>query len=214
MIAVALLSPLGTLAHQLFWLHMVQHELLIFAAAPLLLAGATPFLRRMPAGVPARSAATARLVDTLAGPLVSLGCSTVILWLWHAPGAYDLALRNEPVHRLEHLSFLGAYVVYWRPLMRPGGRLPVLRTGASRALYLLAGGTQAALLAALLAFAGTSYYRPYANTASAWGFSPLADQQLGGAIMLLSGAAAYVAAAAFTMTDARPARARGDVART
>jgi putative membrane protein len=114
-------------------------------------------------------------------------------------------MTSVPVHALEHLSFLGAYLLYWRPLMRPGGPLPVLRTGASRALYLLAGGTQAAVLGALLAFAGTPYYRHYMDTASAWGFTPLADQQLGGAVMLLSGAVAYVAAAAVTISEPVPA---------
>jgi putative membrane protein len=206
--AVAVLSPLGTLDHQLFWIHMVQHELFIFLAAPLFRAGGAPFLQRTRAGGRRRLGATARLSGLLAGPLVALGCSTAILWLWHAPAAYDLALASEPVHRLEHLSFLGAYLLYWRPLMRSGGTFPVLRTGASRALYVLAGGTQAAVLGALLAFATTPYYRHYADTASAWGFTPLADQQLGGAVMLLSGAAAYVAAAAFTMPDAGSARSR------
>jgi len=131
-----------------------------------------------------------------------LSCSTAVLWLWHAPTAYDLALAREPVHRLEHLSLLGVYLVYWRPLMRTGGPFPVLRSGASRALYLLAGGTQSAVLGALLAFAGTPYYRHYMATASAWGFTPLADQALGGAVMLFSGAAVCVAAAALTIRDA------------
>ncbi|MEO8639624.1 MAG: cytochrome c oxidase assembly protein [Chloroflexota bacterium] len=199
-VAVALLSPLGTLDHELFWIHMVQHELFIFMAPPLFLFGVVPFLQV--AGTRTLPAPMAWLVRVLGRPLVALACSTAILWLWHAPAAYELALASEPVHRLEHLSFLGAYLVYWRPLMRLGGTPPILRTGASRALYLLAGGTQSAVLGALLTFAGTPYYRHYVDTAGAWGFTPLADQQLGGAVMLFSGAAAYVAAAALTIPDA------------
>src|SRR2546425_7855271 len=196
-VAVALLSPVAALDAELFWVHMVQHELFIFAAPPLFLAGAIPFLtpRALPTVV-------GRLVRPLARPLVALSGSTAVLWLWHAPTAYDLALAREPVHRLEHLSLLGVYLVYWRPLMRTGGPFPVLRSGASRALYLLAGGTQSAVLGALLAFAGTPYYRHYMATASAWGFTPLADQALGGAVMLFSGAAVCVAAAALTIRDA------------
>ena len=203
--ALALLSPLGELAHQLFWVHMVQHELLIFLAAPLFLAGLIPLLPAVPTGARPRSALLARPIASLARPLPALGLSTAILWLWHAPAAFDFTLASVPVHALEHLSFLGAYLVYWRPLMHTGGPLPVLRTGGSRALYLLAGGTQAAVLGALLAFAGTPYYRHYMHTASAWGFTPLGDQQLGGAVMLLSGAVAYVAAAAFTIPEPIPA---------
>jgi putative membrane protein len=201
-VAVALLSPLGTLDEELFWVHMVQHELFIFAAPPLFLAGVAPFLRRPVAGARTLPAPVAWLGRLLARPLVALGCSTAILWLWHAPAAYDLALAREPVHQLEHVSFLGAYLLYWRPLMRPGGSLPVLPTAAARTLYLLAGGTQSAVLGALLTFAATPYYRHYMNTAGGWGFTPLADQQLGGAIMLFSGAAAFVVAAALTIRDA------------
>ncbi len=202
---LALLSPLGALAHQLFWIHMVQHELLIFLAAPLFLVGLMPLLPAVPTGAWTRYVSLARAIESLARPLPALAFSTAILWLWHAPAAFDLTLASVPVHALEHLSFLGAFLVYWRPLMRAGGPLPVLRTGASRALYLLAGGTQAAVLGALLAFAGSPYYRHYMQTAGAWGFTPLADQQLGGAVMLLSGAVAYVAAAAFAIPDPIPA---------
>ncbi|HKU61019.1 MAG TPA: cytochrome c oxidase assembly protein [Gemmatimonadales bacterium] len=203
--ALALLSPLGEVAHQLFWVHMVQHELLIFLAAPLFLAGLVPLLAAGPTGSRAPSASLAQSIELLARPLPALGLSTLVLWLWHAPAAFDFTLTSVPVHALEHLSFLGAYLVYWRPLMRAGGPFPVLGTGASRALYLLAGGTQAAVLGALLAFAQTPYYRHYMDTASAWGFTPLGDQQLGGAVMLLSGALAYVVAAAFTIPEPLPA---------
>lgn len=200
-VAVALLSPLAMLDDELFWVHMVQHELFIFGAPPLLLAGAVPFLRAN-ADRCTRSGLVSRLVRPLTTPLIALGCSTAILWLWHVPKLYGLALVCEPAHRLEHVSFLGVYIMYWRPLMRPGGPFPVLRTGTSRALYILAAGAQCAVLSALIAFANTPYYHHYMSTASAWGFTALVDQQLGGAIMLLSGAGVSVAAAALTIRDA------------
>ena len=202
--ALAICSPLGLLAHQLFWLHMVQHELLIFLAAPLFLAGAAPLLPRAMEIAHAHFAPLATVIESIARPLPALGLSTAILWLWHVPAAYDLALASEPIHRLEHLSFVAAYLVFWRPLMRSGGPFPILSTAATRALYLLAGGTQATVLGALLAFARTAYYPHYTHTATAWGFTPLADQQLGGAVMLLSGAIAYFAAAVIVIPEAAP----------
>lgn len=203
-LTIPLLSPLAALDDELFWVHMVQHELFIFVAPPLLLLGVGPFLRRPAAGAGAGASARAvpGVVNLLAHPLVALVGSTVILWAWHLPAAYDLALAHQPVHDLEHLMFLGAFLVGWRPLMSPGGLLPVLRTAASRTGYLVAGGAQSALLGALLAFAASPYYRPYESTASAWGFTPLADQQLGGAVMLFSGAVVGVVAAWLTIKDA------------
>ncbi len=202
--ALAICSPLGTLAHELFWLHMVQHELLIFVAAPLILAGAAPLLSPAMEIVHAHWARLAGAIETMARPLPALALSTAVLWLWHAPAAYDLALASEPVHHLEHLSFVAAYLIFWRPLMHSGGPLPTLRTAAARALYLLAGGTQAAVLGGVLAFARTAYYPLYTHSANAWGFTPLADQQLGGAIMLLSGAIAYFAAAVIAIPEPAP----------
>lgn len=203
-VAVALLSPLGTLDDELFWVHMVQHELFIFAAPPLFLVGAVPFLKRNAADRRTRPGLVSRLIRALSGPLIALGCSAAILWLWHVPRVYELALACEHVHRLEHLSFLGAYILYWRPLMRPAGPFPVLRTGTSRTLYILAGGTQCAVLSALIAFADTPFYHHYVTTADAWGLTALADQRLGGAIMLFSGAVVSVAAAALTIRDVPP----------
>jgi len=200
-VAVALLSPLGTLDDELFWVHMVQHELFIFAAPPLFLVGALPFLKRNAVDRRIRPGLVSRLLRPLTGSLVALGCSTAILWVWHVPRVYELALACEHVHRLEHLSFLGVYIMYWRPLTRPGGPFPVLRTGTSRALYILAGGTQCAVLSALIAFADTPLYHHYVGTASAWGLTALADQQLGGAIMLFSGAVVSAAAAAFAIRE-------------
>lgn len=199
-VAVALLSPLAALDDELFWVHMVQHELFIFAAPALFLAGAGPFLKAN-SDRRTRSGLVSRLVRPLTTPLIALGCSTATLWLWHVPRVYELALVSEPAHRLEHLSFLGAYIMYWRPLMAPGGPFPVLRTGTSRTLYILAGGAQCAVLSALIGFANTPYYHHYTTTATAWGFTALTDQQLGGAIMLLGGAVVSVAAAALAIRD-------------
>lgn len=197
-VAVALLSPLAALDDQLFWIHMVQHELFIFAAPPLFLVGAAPLLKWEGPNSRIDSGLSARAIHCLLGPAGAFGCATAILWVWHAPMIYDLALTHRAVHRLEHFSFLAAYIVYWRPLMHRGS-LPVLRTAGSRALYLLAGSTQSAVLGALLAFARAPYYTQYLEAARAWGFTPLADQQLGGAVMLFSGAAVCIAAAMLTI---------------
>lgn len=55
------------------------------------------------------------------------------------------------------------------------------------------------LLAALLIFAPNPLFRYHLTTTLAWGLSPLQDQQLGGLIMGVIGAAAYVALTPFAM---------------
>ena len=62
---------------------------------------------------------------------------------WHVPAAYDYAVAHEPVHALEHATFVAAGVLVWTQLVDPAGRraLSVDRTARvrRRALRLRAG---------------------------------------------------------------------------
>ena len=104
---------------------MVQHLLLLGVAAPLLALSA-PWLRiwrGLPLGwrralartlVTGRwSAPLRRLARTLARPAEAWVVFTVNLLFWHLPWLYDLALRNQAVHDLEHATFLGFSILYW-----------------------------------------------------------------------------------------------------
>jgi cytochrome c oxidase assembly factor CtaG len=104
------------------------------------------------------------------------------------------------VHDVEHGTLLVAYTLYWSPFAPFGHAVASLRTDAARTLYLTTGGAQSGLLGALLAFAGTPAYRHYAAAPSGSEVA-LADQQLGGMIMLLSGAVVFAVAGALTLRD-------------
>src|SRR6266480_1095670 len=113
-IVLALDSPIDGLADKLLWVHMAQHILLLMVAPPLL-ALARPWnrmwhglplaLRRGvaravvqgPRWAPARAAAA-----LLAGALASWLAFSLTLLAWHVPAAYDLTLRSQPIHALEH----------------------------------------------------------------------------------------------------------------
>lgn len=144
----------------------------------------------------------------LAGPWGSLPVWTALsaftLWLWHAPPLYAAALSNDAVYWLMQASLLATAVGFWAGVRRagPGGAIVALLT------YMV----QMGLLGALLTFSTSSFYAPHALTTAAWSMSPLNDQQLGGIIMWVPGAAAYLIAALARMhelleDEREPARA-------
>jgi putative membrane protein len=152
-------SPLCAISSALFSARAVHHVLVIAALAPLLaLAFPVPRLVQLPLAV-------------------LVGAHTGILWLWHAPGAYAWGLASVPGYWLMQASLLGSAWLVWRailaPQAQPGPALVVL--GATIA--------QMGLLAALIVFAPQPLYLVHSASATAWGLSPLADQQLGGAVM-------------------------------
>lgn len=193
--ALAVMSPIGANDERLLSMHMIEHDLLMWVAAPLLAMGSLALVadgRWLPA-------ALRRSIAFLTRPIVAFTVSTVLLWAWHAPPAYGLALTSLPVHGIEHLSFLVAYIIYWWPLIATPSMFGGLQSNAARAGYLLAGGIQSGLLGALLTFATSIWYPHYALVPGATVASALADQRLAGAIMWYPGAIVFALAAALTL---------------
>jgi putative membrane protein len=62
-------------------------------------------------------------------------------------------------------------------------------------VYLFTTAVHTAVLGALMTFARTPWYPSYASGASAWGLTPLGDQQLAGLIMWIPASFAYLIAA-------------------
>lgn len=193
-LVAAIFSPLDALSDQLFTAHMVQHMLLMFVAAPLLVIGGVPVavlwaLPRSWARAIARGWRRAgwlvRLWSALTQPVVASILFALALWLWHVPALYDAALRHEWIHSLEHAAFYGTALVFWwavADLNRP----PYRHAGASL-IYLFAALLHSGVLGALLTFSGRGWYADYAATSAAWGLTQLEDQQLGGVIMWAPG---------------------------
>ncbi len=191
-IALALVSPLASLAQALFLAHMIQHMFLLMVS-PLFLLLADPFpeiLWGLPrtvrlglghllvSGAPLRTALQ-RLTWAPAAWLISAGA----LWMWHLPAVYEAALRNDLFHDLEHGVFFWAGVLFWWPVINPAphvrGQIPY----RLRIVYLILGAFQMALLGLLLTMSPLVLYSSYTSTAPVWGLSPLEDQAWGGVIM-------------------------------
>lgn len=202
-LAVALLSPVGTLGDELFALHMVQHLLLTIVVPPLLLFGAPllPLLWGLPSrerdGVArlflAPRAPVRRLFDVLGHPAVAVVLHLGVVVVWHVPAFYDAAQGRTFTHDLEHLLFIGTALLYWWPIIHPsGGRR---RLGYALAIpYVFLAMMVTQVLGALLTFATTPLYATYREAPRVSSLSPLEDQQLAGLLMWVPTGLLYIAA--------------------
>jgi putative membrane protein len=201
-ILLALQSPIEIFARQLFWVHMVQHLLLMAVAAPLL-ALASPWTRmwralplrwrravakplfRDPRLLPVRW-----LYRQVSRPSVTWFLAAANLWLWHVPGLYDITLRNHLVHHLEHALFLGLSLAFWAQVV---DQVPFhARLGSlARSSYVFLAMVASWGLAAVLSFATSPFYAYSLLPSRLGGISALTDQQLGGGMMWVPGAIPY-----------------------
>ena len=191
-VALALLSPIDTFGSLLFLMHMVQHELLIMVAAPLLLLGdplpaslwALPRRpRRAVRRLLGRGAPVRRALWAATWMPVAWGLFVVTLWGWHLPAAYEAALRNELLHDLEHLTFFGTALLFWWPIINPAPRLHGHIAYGLRILYIILATFQNAALGFAIAVPERVLYPFYTAAPRLWGLSPLYDQAFGGGIM-------------------------------
>jgi putative membrane protein len=194
----AFLSPLDGMSEALFSAHMVQHQLLILAAAPLLatsgfsLAIAWALPRQWAQSIGHALNRTGLLPGTwklLSKPASAWVLFAAGLWLWHAPLLYQAALENEALHILEHVVFLSTSILFWWVLFKHTSQQH-LHYGMAF-VYLFTSGLQSEILAALMTFTGEPWYSFCASSAQAWGLSPMQDQQLAGLIMWFPGSLVF-----------------------
>jgi putative membrane protein len=201
-IGLALLSPLDALSSALASAHMVQHLLLILVAAPLLALSApsSAILRGSPLAVRRASGRWRRRLGLTHGNLGVLRHPAAVwllqvgvLWFWHAAAPYDAALGSEPLHLLEHASFLVTAVLFWHVVIGVRGAARV--SNGLGVLLVFAMAMQSVFLSVLLTFARTPWYSGYAATTAPWGLDPLTDQQLAGVIMWIPAGGIYLVVA-------------------
>ena len=195
-LAVALLSPLDRWSAELFSMHMIQHELLMLGAAPLLVLGrplpvwlwAFGERRRDEMARMVRPDAVRRTWSALVSPGTAWLAHALALWIWHVPKFFDAVLVSRPIHDLQHLTFLLTALMFWAALLEERSRE---RRGAG-ILYLFTTTVHTSILGALITFAARPWYSAYLQTPAHWGLSALEDQQLGGLIMWVPGSIVYV----------------------
>jgi cytochrome c oxidase assembly factor CtaG len=194
---LALNSPLDVLGDTyLFSAHMIQHLLLILAVPPLLVLG-MPATLVDPARLPPWVRSAGRALST---PAVAwaLGVGTMVVW--HIPALYNVALRSEAVHVLQHMSFLVTSTIFWWPVLAPGGAARLAPLPA--VLYLVGAALAGSVLGIIVTFAQVGLYPAYLHPVdrfgieplirNGWGVSPQADQELGGLVMWIPGGLVYL----------------------
>ncbi|RJF95945.1 cytochrome c oxidase assembly protein [Noviherbaspirillum saxi] len=195
---IALLSPVDVVADDLFSMHMVQHELLMLAAAPLLVAGkplaafiwAFPPAMRGAIAVTLQAGPVGRIWRVLHQPLFAWSQHVLVLWSWHSPSLFQAGVESAAMHTAQHVSFLLSSLLFWSSLSGSASQLH--RGGA--VLYVLTTAIHTGMLGALLTFSPRSWYPVYAGRSTEWGLTLLEDQQLGGLIMWVPAGFAFVIA--------------------
>jgi cytochrome c oxidase assembly factor CtaG len=179
---VALSSPIDRLGEErLFTMHMVQHLLLADLAPVLLLLGLS---RAMLRPAVRRLRPLEEALGPLAHPALALAAYVGLMWLWHVPAMYDLALDHAWAHVLEHASFFTAGIAFWWYLIEPVPPRLRLR-GPWPLAYLSAAKLLMGALGLVLAFAPDVSYDAYAQAPRTWGLSPLEDLNVGGVVMMV-----------------------------
>jgi len=177
-LALAWIAPLPQLGREAFWVHMTMHVTVVAVASPLLALGVAggrwdpvPFAPRFFSPIPAS--------------IVEL----IVVWVWHAPLLHHAARNSNMGFIAEQATFLLTGLVMW--LSAVGGNPATTASRrAAGVTGLLLTSIHMTILGALLALAPRPLFR---HAAAGSTLTPLEDQHLGGAIMLLVGGVSYLA---------------------
>ena len=198
---VAIASPLHELAEISLMAHMIQHVLLMMVIVTDFLSGSPVHFAPL-FGLPnamLHGALRPFLGWTPLKKLVLLLFHPVNCWLafvattlaWHTPVMFELALRSELWHTVEHTCFLATALLFWWPVIQPW---PSRARWPRWAMipYLLLADLQNTALSAFLIFCDRVVYPTYATAPRIFGMSALEDQAAAGAIMWVPGSVAFL----------------------
>jgi cytochrome c oxidase assembly factor CtaG len=196
----ALASPLDTFSPFVLTAHMLQHMILMMVAPPLILLGEPliPIVRGMPrfaarefAGPFLNCRIAERIGLALTNPAVALLLMGTVMFAWHVPRLYELALRSSSWHEVEHACFFFASLIFWWPVVQPW---PSRAQWPRWAMvpYLIIADLQNTALSAVLVFSDRVLYPSYAVGPSLFGFPPQEDQAAAGAMMWVVGSLAFI----------------------
>jgi putative membrane protein len=187
---VALETPIDTIAdHYLDSVHMLQHVLLGFVAPPLMLLGLSSGMVARVVRVPGVRAITEPIPAQVVAGAVMIG--------WHIPVLYDATLYSEPLHVMEHLMFIAAgLLLYWPMLDATSAHARWRMSPPAKLLYILVATLPQDGVALALIFSRVPFYEYYTHAPRLIGsLTPLIDQTVAGAVLMILGKATLAVAA-------------------
>lgn len=191
LLAALWLGPLPAMTTGSFSAHMTLHMGVVAVAAPLIAAGLAGSrldpVERAPG---------------LFSPIPASLLELVIVWAWHVPWFHHAARHVPGIMIIEQLTFFLAGLLLWLSAFGGGPELRGSRLGLG-VVGLLLTSMHMTLLGALLALTPRALYvheHASGGTSVFGGLTPLADQHLGGAIMLLIGGVSYLAGGLLLVT--------------
>jgi cytochrome c oxidase assembly factor CtaG len=187
---VALETPIDTISdYYLDSVHMLQHVLVGFVAPPLMLLGLSPNMVTHLVRVPGLRAVTEPVPAQLIAGSVMIG--------WHVPSLYDATLLSPSLHVVEHLMFIaGGLVLYW-PILEATSACGRWRmSSAAKLVYMLVATLPQDGVALVLLFSRVPFYEFYAHVPRLIAsLTPLIDQTVAGAVLMILGKATLAVAA-------------------
>jgi cytochrome c oxidase assembly factor CtaG len=173
------LPPLDSLADDVLAAHMIQHIVIGDLASFLIVIGLTG-----PVLAPLLHFRLTRPLRRLVNPLAALILWAVDLYVWHLPVLYQLAIRHDLVHALEHACLLWFGILLWLSLLGPLPK-PAWFNGWARLSYVIGVRFAGAVLANVLIWAQTVIYPVYRASDARRGLNPVSDQNIAGGVMMV-----------------------------
>ena len=187
---IALETPIDTISDRyLDSVHMLQHVLLGFVAPPLLLLSLSREMVARIVRVPG--------VRPLTEPAQAQVIAAAVMIAWHLPPLYDATLRSEDLHIVEHLTFIGAGLALFWPVIEATSEHARWRMSAgARLVYLLLATLPQDGVALALIFSRVPFYEFYTHAPRLIeGLTPVIDQTIAGAVLMIFGKVTMAVAA-------------------
>jgi putative membrane protein len=188
---LALISPIEPLADHIFAVHQVEH-MLLRTIAPMLIFLSQPqaaVVRGLPNGVSrffAGSGWLRGLVHVLRNPFVATVLFLLASYFWMIPKYHDMAILNEPIHYMWHISLLVTGLIFFSVIFdrRPPPHGPGLAPRLAMFVFAALGNI---VLGAFLTLKDVPLYHAYETLGHLWQVPMLTDEQTGGIIMWIPG---------------------------
>lgn len=204
---LSLASPIDALGQFLLLAHMTQHLVLMSVAPPLLVLGnpVVPLLRGLPRSWIREDLAPwislkafEKTVKSIMHPAVGWIGMNVAFIGWHVPAAYELALRSNGWHDIEHACFFLPSMLFWWHVLRPWPSRSAWSPWTVP-VYLIAADLVNTAVSAFLAFYGQAVYPTYASSPRIFPISPIEDQAAAGAEMWVIGSTIFLVPAVLSV---------------